>query len=60
MASAVEWPTEVLAAATVKFEAPVDAFLWKPVIDSPCLVGRVFMISLAGSKMAVQFERLKS
>ncbi|WP_122262510.1 hypothetical protein [Pseudomonas syringae] len=43
MASAVEWPTQILAAATVKFEAPVGAFLWKPVVDSPCLVGRVFM-----------------
>ncbi|PYD29617.1 hypothetical protein [Pseudomonas syringae] len=43
MASAVEWPTQVLAAATVKLETPIGAFLWKPVVDPPCLVGRVFM-----------------
>lgn len=43
MATVVDWPPQVLAAAALKFKTPVDAFLWMPVIDFPCLVGRVYM-----------------
>ncbi|MDU8608721.1 MULTISPECIES: hypothetical protein [Pseudomonas syringae group] len=43
MATVVDWPAKVLAAAAIKFEAPVAAFLWKPQVDHPCLIGRVYM-----------------
>lgn len=43
MATVIDWPPLVLAAAALKFEAPVTAFLWMPKIDFPCLIGRVFM-----------------
>lgn len=43
MATAIDWPPLVLAAAALKFEAPVTALLWMPEVDFPCLVGRVYM-----------------
>lgn len=43
MATTLEWPTAVLAAASIKFTAPVSAILWLPEVQYPCLVGRVFM-----------------
>lgn len=43
MATAINWPPLVLAAAALKFEAPVTAFLWMPKVDFPCLIGRVYM-----------------
>lgn len=43
MATVIEWPPQVLAAAALKFNTPVTAFLWMPKIDFPCLIGRVYM-----------------
>lgn len=43
MATVVDWPAKVLGAAAIKFKAPVSAFLWKPEVDHPCLIGRVYM-----------------
>lgn len=43
MATVVDWPPQVLAAAALKFTTPVGAFLWMPEVEFPCLVGRVFM-----------------
>jgi hypothetical protein len=43
MALAVDWPPQVLVAATLKFQTPVSALLWQPEIDYPCLVGRIYM-----------------
>lgn len=43
MASAVDWPAEVVKAAAQKLETPVGAILWLPVIEYPCLVGRVYL-----------------
>lgn len=43
MAIAVDWPAQVLAAATVKLATPISALLWQPEIDYPCLVGRIYM-----------------
>lgn len=43
MASFVDWPRQVRAAAALKFTTPVGAFLWLPEVQFPCLVGQVFM-----------------
>ena len=45
MASVVEWPCQVLSAASMRFETPITGFLWMPQIEGFCLVGRVFMDS---------------
>lgn len=43
MTMMLDWPPAVLAAAALKFKAPVSAILWLPEIEYPCLTGRVFM-----------------
>jgi hypothetical protein len=43
MAIVVDWPPQVLAAATVKLTTPISALLWMPEIDYPCLIGRIYM-----------------
>ncbi|MFA0927998.1 hypothetical protein RA263_27180 [Pseudomonas syringae pv. tagetis] len=43
MATPISWPSEVVAAATIEFKAPVTAYLWMPEPEYPCLIGRVFM-----------------
>ena len=43
MATAIDWPAQVVTAAALKFKTPVGAILWLPVIEYPCLVGRVYM-----------------
>lgn len=43
MAIAVDWPPQVLAAATVKLTTPITALLWQPEVEYPCLVGRIYM-----------------
>ncbi|WP_458130265.1 hypothetical protein [Pseudomonas sp. Z2-11] len=43
MATVINWPLQVLAAAALKFRTPVGAFLWMPEVEFPCLIGRVYM-----------------
>lgn len=43
MATVVDWPAEVHAAASIKFVAPIGAFLWRSKVDHPCLICRVYM-----------------
>ncbi|PYD20111.1 hypothetical protein DND36_25615 [Pseudomonas savastanoi pv. glycinea] len=43
MATVIEWPPQVLAAAAMKLKTDVGAFLWMPEVEFPCLIGRVFM-----------------
>jgi hypothetical protein len=43
MAIAVDWPPQILVAASLKFQTPVSALLWMPEIEYPCLIGRVYM-----------------
>jgi hypothetical protein len=43
MATAVDLPSQVLLAASLKFQTRVGALLWMPEIDYPCLVGRIYL-----------------
>lgn len=43
MPTVVDWPAEVHAAASIKFVAPIGAFLWRSKVDHPCLICRVYM-----------------
>lgn len=43
MATAVDFPSQVLLASSRKFQTPVGALLWMPEIDYPCLVGRIYL-----------------
>ncbi|WP_439858313.1 hypothetical protein [Pseudomonas syringae] len=43
MATVIDWPPQVLAAAALKFKAPVTAFLWMPEVEFPRLIGRAYM-----------------
>ncbi|WP_236275210.1 hypothetical protein [Pseudomonas congelans] len=43
MATVIDWPPQVLAAAAMKLKTDVGAFLWMPEVEFPCLIGRVFM-----------------
>ncbi|RMO86717.1 hypothetical protein ALQ33_03813 [Pseudomonas syringae pv. philadelphi] len=43
MATVINWPPQVLAAAVMKLKTDIGAFLWMPEVEFPCLIGRVFM-----------------
>jgi hypothetical protein len=43
MATVIDWPPQVLAAAAMKLKTDVGAFLCMPEVEFPCLIGRVFM-----------------
>lgn len=43
MATVIDWPPLVLAAAALRFKTAVGAFLWMPEVEFPCLIGRVYM-----------------
>ncbi|PYD08970.1 hypothetical protein [Pseudomonas syringae] len=43
MATVIDCPPQVLAAAAMKLKTDVGAFLWMSDFEFPCLIGRVFM-----------------
>lgn len=43
MAEALQWPTEVISAATEQFTRPVTGYLWMPLPEGAAFVGQVYM-----------------
>ncbi|MBP0941014.1 hypothetical protein V2K16_14400 [Pseudomonas alliivorans] len=43
MAEALQWPVEVISAASEQFTRPVTGYLWMPLPEGAALVGRVYM-----------------